>query len=700
MNKRSRSILTFGLLGLSSALLVTATLHRSRPFGRGGMGVARAATTAGSPSLAPFAKRTTPYPLGECATGKSGTATASTGNPQARAAAQRGLDFLTEQAQKWQQQQHCYGCHVHAVTVEALSVGVHHQYRVAAPAMNAIVDGMLNLPGGAHGKIGLSYHDSSLIEPSKAFGGAAFARYDQWVNRDLSNDLLKVARELIPFQQPDGSLILNWVNPPVGVGSIQGTYQAIATWQQAYARSADDRWLTAVQKAEGYLQKAAQGFQPGSEASIQDINYTVMGLLAAGVSSSEPVLVELSRMLLLAQQPDGGWSFIKSAGPDPTAPAVAGQAASPLAQNPVGVHVAVNNLAGKVAEPAASNAFPTGQTLYTLRLLGMTDREPAIARGMSWLMQHQQQDGGWSASGFGKAEAMWGVLGLVSLDVLSVAVSGLQDGQHVDGPLPIVAEAHDNQGGGVARLELTLDDIRIFAACGDKLSYRLDDKTLEPGKHILSVTAYNVKGHTSQRTLEVYAGPIYLTQLGSTYESGTTSVTLRNIAPASAKNTVELAVLDAAGKQVEVRRLSQEGHQGPMSFSWDGKKSDGSPAAAGKYVAQLRFRDATGKTLQVEELPFVHDTKEAQRASYGDIQGGLALPGDKPAQNAVVELLDDRGNVVQRTVTTAAGQYRFKNVEEQNYRLRVMKKGFAAPMKPLAAHKSAEVNADLKLLAE
>ena len=45
------------------------------------------------------------------------------GDPKAREAAQRGLEFLVREATAWQQANKCYGCHVHSVTLEALSVG-------------------------------------------------------------------------------------------------------------------------------------------------------------------------------------------------------------------------------------------------------------------------------------------------------------------------------------------------------------------------------------------------------------------------------------------------------------------------------------------------------------------------------------------------------------------------------------------------
>src|SRR5438270_1427 len=78
------------------------------------------------------------------------------GNPRARKAAQKGLSFLARETVAWQKTHQCYGCHVQAVSLEALSVGQHHQYEVSSEDLKAIAQGMLNLSGGARKNKGLS----------------------------------------------------------------------------------------------------------------------------------------------------------------------------------------------------------------------------------------------------------------------------------------------------------------------------------------------------------------------------------------------------------------------------------------------------------------------------------------------------------------------------------------------------------------
>jgi hypothetical protein len=56
----------------------------------------------------------------------------------------------------------------------------------------------------------------------------------------------------------------------------------------------------------------------------------------------------------------------------------------------------------------SESALVTGASLYALRILGLNDGDPAIARGTRWLLEHQGADGGWSHGGAARGEAIWG----------------------------------------------------------------------------------------------------------------------------------------------------------------------------------------------------------------------------------------------------------------------------------------------------
>jgi squalene-hopene/tetraprenyl-beta-curcumene cyclase len=589
-----------------------------------------------------------PLPPLECAgeRGKDTRATTATlperGDPRTREAAQRGLEFLVREATAWQQQHRCYGCHVHSVTLEALSVGVHNQYDLSPKALDTLLEGMTKLGGGSRTADGLSYHGGSLLQPARAFGGAAFARYDAFVGSKVRDDLIAVAGQLLKYQAADGHLDVQYVNGPVARGDVQATYQAIAAWKQAYAASADSKWLAPVQRAESWLQKQTRVWMEsrGTPTELANLSYAVMGLTAAGVGATESPMPWLTRQILERQQKDGGFG----------------------------------------------DALSTGQALYALRLVGFTDKDKQVALGTSYLVSHQVKGGGWGGAGFGKAEAMWAVLGLVSVDVMTVAIGKLNDGEHVLDLQPLELEARDNKGDGIKQVELFIDDQKVAQACGAKLSHTWDTRSLATGKHVVLAMATSLKGQKSQRQLEVFSGNTWLTQVGTESNGETTEVTARNLTPAGKKFSVELsihAVEQKDGKPVPGKALFTTpvaGEGGAMKAEWNGKDKTGKGQPRGRYFAELTYRDEAGREVQHEEVLFNHDTAEAEAQGYGQVFGKLDLKGGDRGQaaagNAEVDLVNENGEVVQSVVSTDQGNYRFKNVDTGKYKVRVKKQGY------------------------
>jgi squalene-hopene/tetraprenyl-beta-curcumene cyclase len=437
---------------------------------------------------------------------------------------------------------------------------------------------------------------------------------------------------------------------------MQGTLQAMQTWRQVHARTADEKWLLPLSKAERYVTAQVASWGQAPAGNIQDLDYALLGLTEAGMGSGESMIADLERQVVKHQSADGGWGFTSG-------------------------------------EP--SNAFATGQVLYTLRRLGRSDTDPVVARGTAWLLDHQRGDGGWSDAGSGKAEAMWGVLGLVSVDVLSVAVTGIADGQHAAGTVTLAAEAKDNQGGGVRKIEVRVDDVLAFGGCGGSLRYAWNSDSAPPGRHLIDVTATNAKGLTSRRRLEMFTGPYYLTQIGvnATY-SGGTDISLRDIAPADLEGSVTMEIVAPDGKVVST--INEKRAPGARTLHWSGQGAGGAPAAKGRYTARLALRDKTGTQVQTQEVPFVNDTTEAQAANYGAVQGQLTIDA-APAANTEVELIDNDGAVVGKTRSTASGQYRFKNLDAGQYKVRIMKPGFKSKMIDVNAAKAKEEKANVEL---
>jgi hypothetical protein len=571
---------------------------------------------------------------------------AAPGNPQARKAAQRGLDYLAHASEAWTEQHKCFGCHVQAVTLEALTVGKHHQYDVQRKDVDEMVRALL-MGANAGG------HTTGV-----AFEGQAWARYDQWLDGQHTGELLRYGNELITLQRADGSIPDDDARLPVTGGTMHTTYQAMQTWRQAFARSADDKWLAPMRKAEKYLAMQSGQWNAKSDIYLQNVNLALLGLVAAGVGPSEESSLRLQKILLARQNQDGGWGLDKS----------------------------------------QSDGLATGQTLYTLKLAGHTDGESAIERGTSWLVAHQAADGAWRTvrSGQGgaeKGEGMWAVLGLVSVDVMSVNVVGLVDGQHVEPTMNLTVEARDNQAGGVSKVELFVDDLPLAGQCAPRLTQVWSTRELSEGKHIVDVVATNKSGKQSRRRFEVYAGNVFLTEVGTRFDEvkGATEVTVRNIAPATAtgdKVALEVFAVEGTNNKPgkKVWSSEQAGAPGAMAFAWNGVGADGKAQPRGRYLAQLSVKDRSGKVVQKESALFFQDSEAAQKKQFAEVEGSLGLAGgDGVARNSTVDLVDDKGRVVQSVQSTEQGNYRFKNVASGNYHVRASKAGWTSQEAPVTA---------------
>ncbi len=593
-------------------------------------------------------------PVGKACLTESARASAKN-DPQVRATANKGLAFLAQSSRAWTTQHRCFGCHVQAVTMEALSVGKKHQYTVAGSDLAEMVRALkMGVTAGGH-------------TTGIAFEGSAWARYDQWVGNNETDQLLRYANELLAVQAQDGAINDDDRRLPVTGGTLETTFQAAQTWRQAYARTADEKWLSPMRRAESYLVKRSASFGNGQNVYVQDINFSLLGLLASGVTRTEASAHNLIKLLLARQNQDGGWGL----------------------------------------DTGKSDAFATGQTVYALKLAGYSDSDLSVARGIRYLVSTQGDSGVWrtyksNQGGAEKAETMWAVLGLVTVDVASLTVSGLTDGQHVEPKMNLGVSAADNQGAGIKQMEILLDDRSLHTECGAKLSYTLDTTALPAGKHIIDLVAVTEKGQRSVRRFTVYAGDVFMTELGAQFDEKASAsvVSLRNIAPLSEQTgSVELEVYsvkdggkDAAGKpgsknepKDRVFVSSKKGQAGGLAFSWNGSGTDGKPLPVGRYLAKVAFRDASGKVRQSDSTVFFHGSEAAQRIQFAEVEGQIALKGGSGSANTLVELVDKAGRVVQATRTTEQGNYRFKTVDQGDYRVRVRKQGFSDLEQPIQA---------------
>lgn len=239
--------------------------------------------------------------------------------------------------------------------------------------------------------------------------------------------------------------------------------------------------------------------------------------------------------------------------------------------------------------------------------------------------------------------------------------------------------------------------MRVVSTCGERAAIQLDPASLEPGRHIVRAVATNAGGRSGTTLIELYAGDHYLTEPGSRWDGGATVIGVRDVAPESLQHRVELQVLPEEGEGGPLATVTRPGTQGALELRVS-ESTTGEPLPRGRYRAKLIFRDESGTARQELDVPFVHDTPDAQHARYGQVAGQLNLD-DGVAQNAEVELVDGEGNVVQRTTSTRSGRYRFRNVDRGRYQVRVRRRGVnrAEAQATVEAAPAAEAAADFAL---
>ncbi len=263
--------------------------------------------------------------------------------------------------------------------------------------------------------------------------------------------------------------------------------------------------------------------------------------------------------------------------------------------------------------------------------------------------------------------------------------------------LDVKARSNDKEGGGIAKVELYLDDLPLAGECRSAMSYAWNTKGITEGKHYLDVVATNAKGQKSRRRFEVYAGDVYLTEMGAAFDNQrqATEISVRNIAPsAKSAGKITLDIYTARGSDnkrgKKIFTKTTNGIPGAVAFLWNGLDAEGVAQPKGRYFADLSFKNEKGKVVQKNSLLFAHESEAAQRRKYTEIEGRLSFDqGENAAGNSVVDLVDDKGRVVQSVRSTAQGNYRFKSVSQGNYRVRARKKGWSSKEARVQARRGA-----------
>ncbi len=298
-------------------------------------------------------------------------------------AGQKGIDWMVPDTFSWQDRNKCFGCHVQGETIWGLSIGKSRGYAINSQKLSSLVT---TLKSWQCSNDGSWYYwpgcTSNWHNETTVFAASALAYYDRMVATDAQAEVLKSAAYLKSSQQPAGNWAVNTNGTPIMNGqNYWGTAMGIIAVKRAADLTGDAAYKTSCDKAVAWLK--AQ-----TPTTTQDNAFLLIGLMEGGVPDTDPTVVNARNRLLSYQNVDGGWGRARSYG---------------------------------------SNAYNTGQAVYSLRLAGMLLQDVPIDAGIKWLVANQSTAGYWPIgnSGIGTlfASTMWPVIALGQFGTLGVEVT-------------------------------------------------------------------------------------------------------------------------------------------------------------------------------------------------------------------------------------------------------------------------------------
>jgi hypothetical protein len=240
-------------------------------------------------------------------------------------------------------QQDCTSCHQQYLPMAALGLAKKQKVAVDEAAEQQLIR---MVAAGELKDLELDWQASFHPDPVYTKGYELLAMAAQGLPADASADAW--VHHLSAIQADDGRWRNNLPRPPIQTDDIGATALAIHALQHYPLPGRKAEFAKQVNRARQWLWTA----KPQNNTSRV---YQLLGLAWAG----DPVrkLQPLAKALLAEQRSDGGWS----------------------------------QLSGTV-----SDAYATGQTIYALRVAAeMKSSDPAIDRGIRFLLETQLADGTW-----------------------------------------------------------------------------------------------------------------------------------------------------------------------------------------------------------------------------------------------------------------------------------------------------------------
>lgn len=297
--------------------------------------------------------------------------------PNVKETTNRGLDFLAKDNLEWRKTKQCTECHHAPFTIWALNEGKKQGYAVDETALAELTAWAAAKDVAAKAAVTDPVEKPIDINEAPLLLALGIEAGDA----GTLDALRKLLTSVIGDQNPDGSWKLSYEFRPIGSSPEALTTLALLALSAPNAPDMGQEGKLAREKGLNWLQSAS------SDDELQSVALRLILLRQLGQPSTEwePLVLTIRG----AQNADGGWGQTKD---------------------------------------AKSDAYATGQALYSLARAGVDPGDEAVRKGQSYLAETQREDGGWtmisrSIMRDGKppknlepithAGSAWAVLGLV-----------------------------------------------------------------------------------------------------------------------------------------------------------------------------------------------------------------------------------------------------------------------------------------------
>ncbi len=257
-----------------------------------------------------------------------------------RQAVRQGLAVIQKAARNYPENRSCFSCHHQTLPMQAMVVARQQGFQPDEKLLQS------------QAKFTLSSFDKRLKSSERrASTDPIHLSFGLWA-LDLAQHPADETTEamiklLLKKQQPDGSFGRGSNRPPLQQSVVTSTVLTVHYMRRYVGKKQN----AAVEKAAARAKKWLESVKPKTQ---EDLNSRIGGL--ALLRSDPKLIAKEMKAILKAQRKDGGWAQ---------------------------------------KEDMESDAYATGQTLFTLQRVRLPVTHPAYQRGVKFLLKTQLKDGSW-----------------------------------------------------------------------------------------------------------------------------------------------------------------------------------------------------------------------------------------------------------------------------------------------------------------